>query len=56
MNRCELKTTKYYFALYRGKEGWVCTILDTSREELQRRAAAHGFEIIGDIVERETEL
>ena len=54
--RLKPKTEKYYFALCKWKgSNTVDAVSNTSREELQRKAVAHGFEIIGDIVERERE-
>ena len=55
--RVKPKTEKYYFALCKWKgSNTVDAVSDTSREELQRKAAAHDFEIIGNIIEREVEL
>jgi hypothetical protein len=55
--RVKPKTAKYYFALCKWRlNNSVDAVSDTSREEINRKAATYGYEIVGEIVEREIEL
>ena len=49
------KTVKYYFAMYKSKQGDVRAVTSQNKDWIEALPDVHGYAIIGDIEEREIE-